>query len=478
MDYEVVIGLETHAQLNTSSKLFCGCSMIFGAPPNSQTCPVCIGMPGVLPVMNKAAVEKVARIALAMHCTIDRSTYMDRKSYYYPDLPKNYQISQSHSNLGSDGYVDIQFNGETKRIGIDNVHLEEDAGKLIHPEGRNVAYTMVDLNRTGTPLAEIVTRPDMRSIDEAHAYMEQLQSMLLYLDASDCKMQEGSLRFEASISLRPRGQKEYGSRVEIKNLNSMKAVVKSLEYEVQRQTQVLSGGGTVYQETRLWDDIAGGTALMRRKETAQDYRYFPEPDLHTIHISDEWLEVIRASLPELAHERRRRFIETYKLPEYDAGVLVVDKGVADYFEKAASIVGDPKAAANFLMTEVLRELKERKTDIGSFSVSPERVAELLILVKDAVISYNIAKEVFIAMIETGRPAGVIVEQKGLKQISDTSELEAVITQALDENPAAVSDLKQGKKQALGFLVGQIMRKTKGKANPQVIHKILSEKMGI
>ena len=476
MDYEVVIGLETHAQLNTKSKLFCGCSTAFGAAPNSFTCPLCIGMPGVLPVMNRSAIEKVLRIAVAMNCTIDQHTYMDRKSYYYPDLPKNYQISQSHSNLGSEGSTDIMVDGKSKRIGIDNVHLEEDAGKLIHPEGRNVTYSMVDLNRTGTPLAEIVTKPDMRSVEEARVYMEQLQSILLYLDASDCKMQEGSLRFEASISLRPRGQEKLGNRVEIKNLNSVKAVVKCLEYEIKRQTQVLDDGGTVYQETRLWDDVGGVSAVMRRKETAQDYRYFPEPDLHPVEISDEWLAEVRRTLPELAEQRRARFIESYGLPEYDAAVLVVDKAVGDYFEKTAGLVVDPKAASNFVMTEVLRELKDRKLEIGQFPVTPERLAELLRLVKDQIISYNIAKEVFIQMIETGEGAGTIVEKKGLRQISDTAELEAIIDQVLGENPAAVQDVKSGKKQAFGFLVGQIMRKTKGKANPQVIHKLLAGKL--
>ena len=475
MDYEVVIGLETHAQLNTRTKLFCGCGTTFGAPPNSLTCPVCIGMPGVLPVMSKPAVEKVLRIAVALNCTIDQHTYMDRKGYYYPDLPKNYQISQSHSNLGNEGFLDIEVGGTVKRIGIDNVHLEEDAGKLIHPEGRNVSYSMVDLNRTGTPLAEIVTKPDMRSVDEALAYMETLESMILYLDASDCKMQEGSLRFEASISLRPRGQEKLGNRVEIKNLNSMKAVVKSLEYEIQRQTQVLNEGGTVYQETRLWNDVANVSAVMRRKETAQDYRYFPEPDLHPMAISDEWLQQVKSTLPELGHERKKRFIEKYKLPPYDAGVLVVDKTIGDYFEKVVELTGDPKAASNIIMTEVLRELRERKMEIGQFPVDPARLAELLKLVKSGTISYNIAKEVLIQMIETGEPADAIVERKGLRQISDTAELETIIEQVMSENPAAVQDLKSGKKQAFGFLVGQIMKKTRGKANPQVIHKLLAEK---
>lgn len=477
MDYEIVIGLETHAQLNTKSKLFCGCSTKFGAPPNANTCPVCIGMPGVLPVMNEDALEKGITIAIAMNCEIEQHTYMDRKSYWYPDLPKNYQISQSHSNLGNNGYIDIEVDGDVRRIGIDNVHLEEDAGKLTHPEGREVTYSEVDLNRTGTPLAEMVTKPDMRSVEEARVFMEQLRSTLLYLGASDCKMQEGSLRFEASISLRPRGQEEYGARVEIKNLNSMKAVVNCLEYEIERQAQVLDEGGTVQQETRLWDDDAGMSGLMRKKEAAQDYRYFPEPDLHPIFISDEWLEKIRASLPELGHDRRRRFVRQYSLSEYDAGILVTDVALADYFEKVVEQVGDAKAAANVIITELLRELRERKIDIDGLVVTPERLAELLQLVKNATISYNIAKEVLVDMIDSGEPAGAIVERKGLKQISDTGEIEGMIEEVLAENPDAVQDLKEGKKKAFGFLVGQVMRKTKGKANPQVINKILKEKVG-
>jgi len=476
MDYEVVIGLETHAQLNTKTKLFCGCSTQFGAPPNTHTCQICIGMPGVLPVMNKAAAEKVLRIALAMHCDIDQNTFMDRKSYYYPDLPKNYQISQSHSNLGSDGYVDIVVDGKTRRVGIDNVHLEEDAGKLIHPEGRDVAYSEVDLNRTGTPLAEMVTRPDMRSVEEARVFMEQLRSMLMYLDVSDCKMQEGSLRFEASISLRPFGQEEYGPRVEIKNLNSMKAVVKCLEYEIQRQSQLLDEGGTVQQETRLWDDAAEVSKLMRKKETAQDYRYFPEPDLHPVVISDEWLNEVRESLPELAHERKQRYQKSFGLSEYDADILVTDQALGDYFEQVAQASGDAKSSANIILTEILRELNERKTAIDSLGLPPERLAGLLNLAKDGTISYNIAKEVLGEMISSGEPAETIVEKKGLKQISDTAQLETIIDEILAENPAAVEDLKSGKKQAFGFLVGQVMRKTKGKANPKVIHQVLNARL--
>jgi len=477
MDYEVVIGLETHTQLNTNSKLFCGCSTKFGALPNAQTCPVCIGMPGVLPVMNKVAVEKVIKIALAFNCEIAQHTYMDRKSYWYPDLPKDYQISQSHSNLGSNGYIDIHVGGEAKRIGIDNVHLEEDAGKLVHPEERSVTYSEVDLNRTGTPLAEIVTRPDMRSVEDARVFMEQVRSMLLYLDVSDCKMQEGSLRFEASISLRPEGQHEYGPRVEIKNLNSMKAVVNCLEYEITRQTQVLNEGGTIRQETRLWDDAGGVSKAMRAKETAQDYRYFPEPDLHPISISDEWLDRVRASLPELSTDRQARFTRQYGLSDYDAGILVADRDLADYFEKTVELTEDPKACANIIITEILRELRERHTEIAQLTVTSHRLAELLELVKNATISYNIAKEVLVDMIESGEAAGAIVEKKGLRQISDTSQLDTIIEEALSENPAAVEDLKEGKKKAFGFLVGQVMRKTKGKANPKIINRMLKEKLG-
>jgi len=491
MDYEIVIGLEAHAQLATRTKLFCGCSTRFGAPPNTQTCPVCTGHPGVLPVLNRTAFEYALKTALALNCQIARRTALDRKNYYYPDLPKNYQISQNYQNLGTDGHLDLEVDGTTRRVRIHNVHLEEDAGKLLHPDDVQqstlldisdderaalAGATLVDLNRAGTPLVEIVTEPDMRSVAEARAYMETLAGILLYLGVSDCKMQEGSLRFEASISLRPPGDAEYGSRVEIKNVNSMKAVASALEYEARRQADLLDRGEPVARETRLWDDAAGRTKPMRSKEQAHDYRYFPEPDLVPVEVDEAWLERVRASLPELAHARKRRFIEKLGLPDYDAGVLVADKALADYFEQCVALGAEPKAASNWLMGSVLRELKTRGIGIGELPVSPAALVELIGLVDAGTIAARTGKEVFAQMAQTGRPAAEIIERRGLRQISDSTELEAVVLDVLRRNPKAVADLRAGKKKAQGFLMGQVMRATRGKANPQVARDLIAKKL--
>jgi aspartyl-tRNA(Asn)/glutamyl-tRNA(Gln) amidotransferase subunit B len=498
MKYEVVIGLEAHAQLATKTKLFCGCSTRFGEPPNTQTCPVCAGHPGVLPVLNRTAFEYALKTALTLHCEVRPHTALDRKNYYYPDLPKNYQISQSYDNLGVNGYMDLEGEGQTRRVRIHNVHIEEDAGKLLHPEdvesaiaaGELVAdeepvlgpyrslseLTLVDLNRAGTPLCEIVTEPDLRSVEEARVYMETLAGILLYLGVSDCKMQEGSLRFEASISLRPFGSEKYGNRVEIKNLNSMKAVVHALDYEARRQTACLDDGETVARETRLWDDAAGRTAPMRSKEEAHDYRYFPEPDLVPVAIEPGWLERLRAGIPELPLARRRRFIEQLGLPAYDAGILVGDKALADYFEECVRLGLEPKTASNWMMGSVLRELNARDIPVAELRVPPAALWELARLVAESVIALNTGKEVFSEMAESGRPAREIVEARGLRQISDTGELEAVVLKVLKENPKAVADLREGKKQAQGFLMGQVMRATQGKANPQVVAQLVAKKL--
>jgi len=476
-DFEIVIGIEAHAQMNTRTKMFCGCAASFELAPNVQTCPVCTGHPGVLPVVNAAAVDKALRIALALNCEIAPVTRFDRKNYYYPDLPKNYQISQNYNNIGVNGYVDLAVDGQTRRVRIHNVHMEEDAGKLVHPEQAAANYSLVDLNRAGTPLAEIVTEPDMRSVGEARAYMDTLRSILLYVDASDCKMQEGSLRFEASISLRPLGQDELGARVEIKNLNSMRAVVGALEYEVGRQTELLRSGGTQLPETRLWDEAAGRTAVMRSKEGAADYRYFPEPDLPPIHISSEWLDRVRAAMPELPDARRQRFIEQYGLPAYDAGVLVDDRATADYFEQATELAGDAKAVSNFMMTEVLRALRERHETIARFKVTPDGLADLLKLVKSKTVNLNTAKDIFAEMAEGGESAEAIVERKGLRQISDGGAIEAIVSEVLDANPKAVADFQAGKKQAQGFIIGQVMRRSKGKANPQMVIELVKKLLG-
>jgi len=400
MEFEPVIGMEIHVELMTESKVFCGCPTKFGAPPNSQVCPVCIGMPGVLPVLNKKALELALRTAIALNCTINEFTMFDRKNYYYPDLPKNYQISQNYHNLGVNGWIIIDVGGEKKRININNVHLEEDAGKLLHPQDGTANYSLVDLNRAGVPLLEIVTAPDMRSAEEALVFMQTLRNFLQYLEVSDCKMQEGKLRFEVNISVRPKGSDTLGTKVEIKNLNSIKTALKCIEYEIRRQSEILSEGGKVVQETRLWDDVNAVTMAMRSKEFAHDYRYFPEPDLMKVYISKEWQEEIRRNLPELAEAKRTRFIQQYGLPEYDARILTQSKALADYYEKCVSIHNNPKAVSNWIMTEVLRELKERDVEIEDFWIPPEHLAQLIKLIDDGTISGKIAKSVFADMLES------------------------------------------------------------------------------
>jgi aspartyl-tRNA(Asn)/glutamyl-tRNA(Gln) amidotransferase subunit B len=476
MDYELVIGLETHAHFLTASKMFCGCRTAFGAEPNTQTCPVCIGMPGVLPVVNRTAFELGVKIALALNCEIAPVTQFDRKNYYYPDLPKNYQISQNYNNLGVNGWIDLDADGVTRRVGIWNVHLEEDAGKLEHPEDTGANYTAVDLNRAGTPLLEIVSGPDMRSADEANAYMHELAAMLRYLDISDCKMQEGSLRFEAGISVRPAGSEEFGNRVEVKNLNSMSSVVAAIEYERQRQIKVIESGGTVPSQTMLWNVSRGVTEPMRSKEEAKDYRYFPDPDLVPFEITPAFLDSVRSTMRELPGARRRRFVEAFGLPAYDAGVLVADRDTADYFEAVLAAGAEPKAASNWLMGEVMRELNERACGITEFPLTAEALAELIALIAKDEISTTIGKEVFVEMVKTGEGAAAIVEARGLKQISGGDELESIVQGILDQNPKAVADLAAGKKQARGFLVGQVMKATKGKANPKVAGELI-ERLG-
>lgn len=476
MQYETIIGLETHAELLTETKLFCGCLNRFGAPPNTLVCPVCLGLPGVLPVMNRKGFEMALKAVLVLHCRVNQFTTFDRKNYYYPDLPKNYQISQNYLNLGVDGYLEIKYDGQEKRIRIHNVHLEEEAGKLIHPEEPGADYSLVDFNRAGVPLLEIVTYPDMRDLEEAEAYMNTLRNVLLYTEVSDCKMQEGSLRFEASISLRPVGQEKLGNRVEIKNLNSMKAVLKALEYEMGRQKETLERGETVAMETRLWDELHEKTERMRTKEEAHDYRYFPEPDLAPAVIQDQWLEELRASLPELPLARRDRFVTELGLSDYDAGVLTEDKAVADYFERCVSHHASPKVVCNWVTNDVLRELKERQLEIKDFPVSPEMLAELIKLVETGTVSMPVARGVFVEMVNTKKKAPHIIQERGLLQISDRAKLEDIVQEVLTENPDALADYKKGKKTAVTFLVGQIMRKTKGKANPQMVNELLRLKL--
>jgi aspartyl-tRNA(Asn)/glutamyl-tRNA(Gln) amidotransferase subunit B len=475
MKYEVVIGLETHAELDTESKLFCGCSTKFGSEPNTQTCPVCLGLPGVLPVMNKKAFEHSLKAALSLSCEISEFTNFDRKSYYYPDLPKNYQTSQNYFNIGNNGYVDIVVKGKEKRIDIHNVHLEEEAGKLVHPETSGANYSLVDFNRAGVPLLEIVTQPDMRSVEEVESYMQTLRNILLYIGVSDCKMQEGSLRFEASISLREKGSNVLGNRVEIKNLNSMKAVLKVIAYEISRQSSLLDKGEDVLMETRLWDDVDSVSRRMRSKEEAHDYRYFPEPDLVPVWIDQEWIDETRTTIPELPVSKRQRFVNEYTISDYDAGILTDDKPLADYFEECIGLSQDsPKELSNWIINDVLRELNERKTNVQDFVVSPKMLVELVKI--KPTIGSSIAKDVFVEMINTGKTAPSIVKEKDLTQMDDVSELNNIVTKVIEENPKAAEDYSQGKKGALTFLIGQTMKITKGKANPKILTEIFKERL--
>jgi len=476
MDYEPVIGLETHAELLTESKLWCRCSTRFGRPPNSQTCPVCLGMPGVLPVLNVKAFELALRAALALNCQLNRTTFFDRKNYYYPDLPKNYQISQNYCNLGVDGHLEIPLDGDVRRVGILNVHLEEDAGKNVHAEHPGADYSLVDLNRAGTPLLEVVTAPDMHSVEEADAFMHTLRQVLLYTQVSDCKMQEGSLRFEASISMRPAGTDGLGARVEIKNLNSMKAVRGALEWEIRRQTSLLKRGEAVEQETQLWDEARERTNRMRTKEEAQDYRYFPEPDLLPVQVTDEMLGRVRESVPELPLKRRRRIRDELGLSEYDATVLCDQKEVGDYFEACLAAHGSPKSVANWIINEVLREVNERKISIEEFEVPPERLAELVRLTDEGRINANVARDIMTKMIRTGKDAATLVQEEGVEQISDGAALEPVIEQVIRDNPDTVQDYLGGRKQAVGPLVGQVMKLTRGRADPKLANQMLREKL--
>ncbi|TCO67693.1 Asp-tRNA(Asn)/Glu-tRNA(Gln) amidotransferase subunit GatB [Caldanaerobacter subterraneus] len=473
MKYEAVIGLEVHAELLTDSKIFCGCSTKFGSEPNTQVCPVCLGLPGTLPVLNKKVVEYAVRAGLALNCTIANFSKMDRKNYFYPDLPKAYQISQYDLPLCSNGYIEIEVEGGTKRIGIKRIHIEEDAGKLLH-EGTD--GSLVDYNRAGVPLIEIVSEPDISTPEEAYQYLVKLKSILEYTEVSDCKMQEGSLRVDTNVSVRPVGTTDLGTKIELKNLNSFKAVQKALEYEIKRQIKVLEEGGTIVQETRRWNEAKGITEPMRTKEEAHDYRYFPEPDLVPIIVTEEWKEEIRKTLPEMPDAKRERFITQYGLPEYDAKVITSSKKMADFFEKCASNYHSPKIVSNWLMGEFARLLNDTGREIDEVPITPDMLIELLKLVDDNVISGSIAKTVFEEMFFTGKNPQIIVEEKGLRQIADEGELRRIVRKVIEENPKSVEDYKKGKEKALGFLVGQVMKETKGKANPQLTNQLLREEL--
>ncbi|MBU0534198.1 MAG: Asp-tRNA(Asn)/Glu-tRNA(Gln) amidotransferase subunit GatB [Candidatus Omnitrophica bacterium] len=481
MTYEPVIGLEIHAELATETKLFCGCSTKFGSPPNSQVCPVCMGLPGVLPVVNEKAVEYMIRTALALNCIITHLTKFDRKNYYYPDLPKNYQISQQYLPFAKDGFLEIKLGDKIKRIGVDNIHLEEDAGKNIHLE--NGQASLVDLNRTGIPLIEIVTKPDMRSLEEVEVFMNNLRDILLYIGISDCKMEEGSLRFEANISVREKGEDILSPRVEIKNLNSFKIVLAAIKYEVERQKETLEKGEKVSQETRLWDEEGQKTHPMRSKEEAHDYRYFPEPDLPPLFISDEEIERIKKELPELPNARKERFAVEYGLTEYDSNILISNKETADFFEECLKEFNQSrsdnigaKEIANWLIGPVAGYLNEHNITITESKLTSEHLISLLTLVKEGKINQNTAKNILTKIFEKGKHPQEIVKENGLAQVTDEEELSQAVDKVLKENQQVIDDFKKGKTNAFGFLVGQVMKSTKGKANPKIVNELLNQKL--
>ena len=479
MKYDVVIGLEVHAQLTTRTKMFCGCPTSFGAAPNTQTCPVCQGMPGTLPVLNRSAVELGTRTALAFDCRINDGCRFARKHYYYPDMPKNFQISQYEEPLAEDGVLEVDLaGGETRRIGIQRLHLEEDVGKLVHEGTLETAQaSLVDYNRAGVPLMETVSRPEIRSPDEAAAYLRAFRAVLVYLGVNDGNMEEGSLRCDANVSLKPAGARELGTKVEIKNLNSFRNVQRALEYEVKRQAEALDRGERIVQETRLWDGDGGSTRAMRSKEYAHDYRYFPEPDLVPLRLERAWVDEIRAALPELPRARRHRFVTELGLPPYDAGVLTQSRALAEYYETAVRAFPQPKLVSNWVMSELLRELPaDDERAIAEAPITPARLAGLLRLIEDGTISGKIAKTVFEKMLATREEASTIVRREGLTQVADAGALETLVDAAIAGNPRMVEDFRKGKTAAAQALVGQVMKASAGKANPAMVRKLIEEKL--
>lgn len=472
MNFETVIGLEVHVELKTNSKIFSPAPNHFGAEPNTNTTVIDLGYPGVLPVLNKNVVDFAMRAALALNMEIEQNTKFDRKNYFYPDNPKAYQISQFDKPIGKNGWVEIEVNGEKKRIGITRLHMEEDAGKLSHADG----YSLVDFNRQGTPLVEIVSEPDIRTPEEAYAYLEKIKSIIQYTDVSDCKMEEGSLRCDANISIRPYGQEEFGTKTELKNLNSFNFVRRGLEHEEVRQAEVLAAGGIIEQETRRYDEKTGKTILMRVKEGTDDYRYFPEPDLVDLVIDDAWLERVRSEIPELPDARKQRYIEELGLTPYDAHVLTLSKDMANFFEATIADGADVKLAANWLMGEVSAYLNADQKELKDIKLTPANLSGMIKLISDGTISSKIAKKVFKELADNGGDAAEVVKAKGLVQISDEGALREIVTATLDANPQSIEDFKNGKDRAIGFLVGQIMKATKGQANPPLVNKILNEEI--
>ncbi|OFI06243.1 aspartyl/glutamyl-tRNA(Asn/Gln) amidotransferase subunit B [Clostridium acetireducens DSM 10703] len=473
MDFEAVVGLEVHAELSTKTKIYCGCSTEFGGQPNTHVCPICMGLPGSLPHLNKRVVDYAIKAGLALNCSISKLSRMDRKNYFYPDCPKNYQITQDEIPLCKDGYIEIELeSGEKKKIGIERIHIEEDAGKLLH----TAAGTLVDFNRAGVPLIEIVSKPDMKSGEEAVLYLQKLRSILSSIDVSDCKMEQGSLRCDANISVMERGATEFGVRTEIKNMNSFKSVEKALAYEYKRHIDTIQSGGAIEQETRRWDEANNVTIVMRSKEHAHDYRYFPEGDLVSINVSDEWIENIRKTIPELPHEKAERFVKEYNIPKYDAHVLTLTMDMANFFDETTKICNDAKAASNWLMGDISRLMNENLVEVKDLKFNPTQLAELIELINSKTISNNIGKKVVEYMFESGKDPREIVKEKGLIQNSNEDEILDVVKKVIENNPKCIEDFKNGKKRVKGFVVGLVMKETRGKANPVIVNKLVDEEI--
>ena len=478
MDYEVVIGCEVHVELKTKTKIFCSCPTDFGGEPNTHVCPVCLGLPGTLPVLNKKVLEYAIKAGLALNCEIAQFSKFDRKNYFYPDLTKAYQISQFDLPICKNGYIDIETGKGEKRIGITRIHMEEDAGKLVH-QGNTIttsAGSLVDYNRAGVPLIEIVSEPDMRSAEEVLEFLSSLKAIIEYTGVSDARMEQGSLRCDVNLSLRPAGQIAFGTRAEIKNLNSFRSVERVIQYEINRQTDILESGGKVIQETRTWDESKGRTYSLRSKEDSDEYRYFPEPDLPPVIVMEDYIEKLRAELPEMPKEKRQRMIDKDGLPEYDAGIITASKALVDFYDAVHTYYGDAKKISNWIMGELLAKVNAEGIELDALKIQPEQMAALLKLVDSGEISGKIAKKVFAEMFETGKNPDDIIKEQGLKQISDETELKTMIEQVAETNPKSVEDYKAGKTKALGFLVGQIIKQSRGQANPAVINSLLVEKL--
>ena len=473
-DYEVVMGLEVHAELSTKTKIFCSCPTKFGAKPNTQVCPICMAMPGTLPKLNEKVVEYAVKAGLATNCEISRNSKNDRKNYFYPDLPKAYQISQYDKPLCEHGYIEIETSKGKKKIGITRIHIEEDAGKLDHDDLSGGA--LVDLNRAGVPLIEIVSEPDFRSVEEVDSYLKKLKSILEYIEVSDCKMQEGSYRADVNTSIRPIGSQKLGTRTEMKNMNSFRSITRALEYEIGRQVEVLDNGGTVEQETLRWDEVSGKTFSMRDKEDAQDYRYFPEPDLVAIKLSDEYIENVRKTLPELPESRKERYLTQYNLSEKDANIITSSKYLSDLFENAIKVCNNPKAVNNWIISDISRILNEKEMEASEIPFNAEQLGNLVILIDKGTISSSIGKKVLEELFENPKDPEEIIKEKGWIQISDENEIKEIALKILEANPQSIADYKAGKDRALGFLVGQAMKQTKGKANPKMLNEIFLEEL--